>query len=420
VHAPVSERAPEGGGAVTTTRTAWVVLAVLTLVNLFNYLDRFVLAGVLELIHTSELHTTDFQDSLLATAFLVVYTAASPFFGTLGDRRSRPRLLASGVAAWSLAAGLTGLAPTFGWLLFARAFVGIGEAAYATIAPALLADYFPAAIRGRILSVFYSAIPIGSALGYVAGGALGSHFGWRAAFLVSGLPGLALALAAYFMPEAPTRRPAERAGGLADYGTLLRDRPYRIVVLGYAAYNFGLGGIAFWMPTFLQRVQGMALARANYLLGVITVITGFVGTLSGGWLGDRLKRRWREGYGWLNAVSTLLAAPCAYLAFTLRSQEWIVALIVAEVLIFMSTGPVNSSIVGLVPPSMRATAMALSILAIHFLGDVPAMGVVGRLSDAITLERAVLIIPAAVLLGGLIWLYGAWRGERASPRIAAP
>ncbi len=399
-------------------RAAWVALVVLTLINLLNYIDRFIVPAVMDELKRSELHPSDVQLGLLTTAFLLVYTLTAPFFGVFGDRGHRPKLLALGVGVWSIATALGGIATSFGFLLASRAMVGIGEAAYATIAPALLADHFPAAMRGRVLAVFYAATPAGAALGYVLGGQIGAHYGWRYAFFIAGVPGLILALLALRLPEATERAAKGAAAGFGNYLTLLKNKPYMLVILGYAAYTFGLGGISVWMPAFLERVHHLGLAAANNQLGIITVITGFTGSLAGGWLGDRMLRRWRQAYLWLSGASTLLAAPLAYLAFTLPAPLYLYALFAAELLIFLSTGPVNSSILGLVQPTMRAASMALSIFAIHVLGDGPSPAIIGYLSDRGTLQGAVMIIPFAVALGGLIWLYAAWRGERSPARGA--
>jgi predicted MFS family arabinose efflux permease len=400
-------------------RSAWLALAVLTLINLVNYIDRFIVPAVMEEIHRSELAPSNAQLGLLATAFLLVYTVTAPFFGAYGDRGHRPRLLALGVGVWSIATALGGLATSYGFLLASRTAVGVGEAAYATIAPALLADYFPASMRGRVLAIFYSATPIGAALGYVLGGQIGAHYGWRYAFFIAGVPGLVLALLALRLPESAQRSAAGEKAGFGNYLTLLKNTPYLLVILGYAAYTFGLGGISIWMPVFLERVHGLSLSDANNQLGLITVITGFAGALAGGWLGDRMLRRWREAYLWLSGWSTLLAAPFAYLAFTLPPPLYLYALFAAELLIFLSTGPVNSSILGTVAPTMRAASMALSIFAIHALGDGPSPLIIGVLTDRSSIQQAVMIIPVAVAIGGVIWLYAAWRGERSPARGAS-
>lgn len=406
----------------TPSRAAWIGLAILTLINLLNYVDRFIVPALMESIRHSELHPSDAQLGTLSSAFILVYMVAAPFIGMLGDRRSRPRLLAAGVALWSIATALGGLAPTYHWLLAARASVGIGEAAYGTIAPALLADYFPRHLRGRVFSIFFAATPVGSALGYMLGGWVDVHFGWREAFYVAGLPGLLLAGLALGLYE-PRRaerdaaaRTRRRRQGLATYLDLLRIRPYRLTILGYAAYTFALGGLAVWMPAFLERVRGLPREHATVTFGAVVVVTGFVGTFLGGWIGDSLLRRTRQAYLWLSGATTLAAAPLAWIALTAISPHayWL-ALVAAEVLIFMSTGPINSQIVNAVPAIHRAAAMALTIFTIHILGDVPSPWLIGKLSDLSSLEQAVRIIPAAVAVGGAIWLWGAWRRDAAPP-----
>jgi MFS family permease len=386
----------------------------------------------------------------------------SPIFGTLGDRRGRPRLLALGVGIWSVATALGGLARNFAGLFAARAAVGIGEAAYGTIAPALLADHFPREKRGRVFAVFFSAIPIGSAAGYVLGGLMDQRFGWRAAFYVAGLPGLALALLCLRLKDpvrggqdeqvggelpphpAPSsakategrplpglssevadapkplgRRRARRAkeegeGVGKSYARLLRNRAYRLTVLGYAAYTFALGGLAFWAPAFLERIRGMAKSEATVEFGAIVVVTGFVGTFAGGWAGDYFLKRSENAYLWVSGWATLAAAPAALVAFVSPSKPiYLSAIVVTELLLFASTGPINSAIVNVVAPTERATAVALSILGIHLLGDVPSPPLIGALSDATSLGTAFLILPAVIALAGGIWLYAASRRGRA-------
>src|SRR6266702_2390739 len=405
-------------------RAARAGLLVLTLINLFNYLDRWIVAALAESMKRSELHLSDTQLGFLMTGFLFVYLLAAPLFGTLGDTRSRNRLLAIGVALWSVATALAGLARNYVGLFAARAAVGVGEAAYGTISPALLADYFPRQQRGRAFSIFFAAVPIGSALGYIVGGLVDRYFGWRQAFFVAGVPGLilaAFALRLYDPPRGNQDTAEESPPGHTgrSYQALLHNRPYLLTVLGYAAYTFAIGALAFWTPTFLERVRGIPKAHATVQFGAVVVVTGFVGTYGGGWLGDRLLKISRQAYLWLSGAVTLLAAPLTLLALAAPqpSVYW-PAIIAAELCLFASTGPVNSAIVNEVSPHMRATAVALSILTIHVLGDVPSPSVVGMISDARSLSEAVLIIPAAVLIGGLIWTYAAWSLSRAHKAVA--
>lgn len=402
-------------------RTARAGLIVLTLINLFNYLDRWVAAAFLDSMKHSELHLTDAELGFLPTGFLLVYMLTAPLFGYLGDKRSRTRLISLGVGIWSIATALAGLARSYSGLLAARAAVGIGEAAYGTISPALLADYFPRQQRGRVFAIFFAAIPIGSALGFIVGGLVDHYFGWRRAFFVAGLPGLILAALALRLHD-PVRgthdSPEEYAGnGRGAYRSLLKNRPYVLTVLGYAAYTFAIGALAWWTTTFLERARGIPKVQATAQFGAIVVVTGFIGTYLGGWLGDRLLRVSRQAYLWLSGTVTLAAAPLTLLALTAPQPAiyW-PAIVAAELCLFASTGPVNSAIVNVVSPQIRATALALSILAMHFLGDVPSPWLVGKISDRSSLAQAMLIIPVAVLVAGVIWTYAALTEGRVKVR----
>jgi MFS family permease len=401
-------------------RAAAFTLFVLTLINLFNYLDRWIVAALLESIK-SDLRLSDTQLGIVGGGFIVVYTLTSPIFGLLGDRNSRPPLIALGVGIWSLATGAAGFARGFLSLFLTRSTVGVGEAAYGTIAPALLADTFPFAQRGRVMSVFFAAIPIGTAAAYVVGGLADAHFGWRAAFWIAGFPGIALAILMLFVKDPPrgqhddaTHAPRPSGSSIfAAYRDLVRNVPYVLSVLGYAAYTFALGGLAFWMPAFLERVRGMPRQEATVTFGAIVIATGFVGTFVGGWLADALLPRSRQAYLWVSGIATLLAAPLTFLALSSPNKPvYLTAIVLAEVLIFMSTGPVNTAILNVVAPAERATAVGLSVLVMHFLGDIPSPTLIGMVSDASSLERAVLIVPVAILIAGMIWSFAAWRGAR--------
>jgi MFS family permease len=396
---------------------AGAALAVLTGINLLNYLDRFIVSALVESLR-ADLWLTDTRLGWLMTGFIVVYMLATPVYGVLGDRRRRPPLLAAGVALWSVATVLSGFARGYWTLLAARAAVGIGEAAYGTISPGLLADHYGPARRGRAYAFFFAAIPIGAALGYVVGGIVDRTLGWRSAFFIAGAPGLLLALMCLRLAD-PPRGAAERTwpiageGGIAaTYRRLLTNRAYALTVLGYAAYTFAVGGMAFWMPAFLERARGVPRAVATVQFGAIVVMTGFLGTFGGGYLADALRRRFREADLWVCGIATLAAAPLSLAVFlTWRPGFYLVALVAAQLLLFASTGPVNAAIVAEVPPAERASAVAISILGIHLLGDVPSPALIGFISDRSSLGRAVLVVPVAILVAGLIWTWAAWRGE---------
>ena len=392
-----------------TRRTAYYGLAVVTALNFLNYIDRYILAAVLPRVQ-SELALSDFQAGLLAPAFLVAYFITSPIFGTLGDRLSRTRLMTMGVCAWSVATTATGLMRNFSQLLAARSCVGVGEAAYATISPALLSDYFPRTQRGRAFAIFYVAIPVGAAAGYLLGGAIEPALGWRAAFFVVGLPGIVMALLALTAPDPPRGateenvQPTIREPLVVIVRGFSRNFPYVGTVLGYAAYTFGLGGLAFWMPKYLEQIRGMELSRANYVVGAVTVLAGLIGTFVGGYLGDWLSERVKHGQLWLCGISSVAAIAPTWLALAPDAPgSYLVWFFIAELLLFLSTGPVNVAIVNVVPVGTRAMAMAVSIFTIHVLGDAISPPLIGLIGDVAGLARAVLIVPAAIAISGLLW-----------------
>jgi MFS family permease len=419
-------------------RSSVFALSVLTLINLLNYLDRYVVSGIIPDLKAPPLGLSDSQIGLLTTAFMLVYMITAPFFGALGDRGSRTRPIAIGVFLWSIATIASGFAANYAHLLGARAIVGIGEAAYVAISPALLSDLFSRSQRGRVLSVFNMAIPVGAALGYIVGGLMSHHYGWREAFFVAGAPGVLLAILVLRIPDPPrgaqdetdpstqdtnagmrgaTATPTAGSTGSGDSGrpsptavylNLLRQAPYMLVVLGYAAYTFALGGLAVWMPNFLERVHHIPAVKATTSFGAIVVVTGFLGTFAGGWLGDYWIKTSRQAYLWMSGWATLAAAPFAFVALTADSPSlYYPAIVIAELLLFMSTGPINSTIVNLVSPSQRASALALSMFTIHLLGDVPSPTLIGWLSDISSLGKAVMVVPVAVVISGIIWLVSA-------------
>ena len=418
--------------------SAGVALGVLAFINLFNYLDRYLVSALVESLKHSELALSDTQAGSLMSGFLIVFAVIAPIFGTLGDRMSRPRLIAFGVACWSIATALSGLAWNFTSLFVARASVGVGEAAYVTIGPSLLSDYFPRSQRGRVMAIFFCAIPVGSALGYIVGGLMDVHFGWRMAFFVAGVPDLLLALlclglrdpprgsqdedaddGARSAPDAPAPDASTPGRGrlFASYLQLLRNKPYVLTVVGYVAYTFALGGLAFWMPAFLERTRGIPREQATVSFGTIVVITGFIGTFAGGWLGDYCARYSQRAYLWISAIATLIAAPFAWMALTATSQTaYLASMVIAQLMMFLSTGPINASIMNLVLPTQRASANALGVFTIHVLGDVPSPIIIGMLSDASSLAQAVKIVPVAILVAAVVWAVGAL----AQPKGKAP
>jgi len=317
-------------------RNPKAILALLTVLNLLNYLDRLVLSAVLKPLQ-DDLQLSNSMAGSMATVFLLGFFVTSPLFGHLADRSSPARrraLIVVGVLVWSLATFSSGLARGAGSLIVARAFVGVGEASFVTIAPTLIDEIAPTEQKGSWLAIFYTAIPVGSALGYLIGGAIEhTTHSWRQPFCVAGVPGLVLALLCLLIRETPARnapdahgqpgrvaaRPAvaQHAPLLGTARRLLAIPLYRNIVLGQCAYTFAIGGFAFWAPTYIAERYGLESGRASFLFGVVTVVSGAIGTLVGGRLGDRAARGSTEddaiarGNLTVCALATGLGAPLA-------------------------------------------------------------------------------------------------------------
>ncbi len=430
-----------------TLSPGWL-LFILTGLNLFNYLDRYILSAVAIPLQ-NDLGLSDGQVGRIVTTFMLGYFITSPLFGYLGDRSSRKWLIAGGIFIWSLGTVLTGFASTFAMLLAFRVLVGVGEASYATISPSLISDSYPPLRRNNALTIFYSAIPVGAALGNILGGAIAAASSWRHAFIWAGAPGLFLALV--LIPFVEPKRGGQDADPspaqtekpkFADVLGLLRLPNYLLVILGYTAYTFALGAFALWGPAFLTRVHGVPVEESARFFGIVLVIAGLIGTLLGGWIATAWQKRTPAGYAWTLGISVSVAVPFAALAFILNERSGaMMCLAGAMFFLFLATGPVNTLILETVPVNLRASAMALSIFTIHLFGDMWSPELVGHLSDllrdrfatasnaamdaeglklsaqAYGLKRAVLLLPLALAVGAVFWLWLAARMRRLAAAV---
>jgi MFS family permease len=392
-----------------------LTLALLTGLNVLNYIDRSVLFGVQPLIK-KEFSVNDAQLGALNSAFFLSYLCAAPLAGYLGDRFSRRKIVAIGIFIWSGFTLLSAITHTYSELLFRHIMVGIGEASYAVIAPTLIADSFPLERRGRMLSIFNLALPLGTGLGIGLGGAMGVHFGWRAPFMVAGVPGFLLALVLWFMPE-PERGKTDSVTASEVRSTLpglLRNGAFVSATLGLAMYTFALGGLQQWIPTFLNRIRHIPLDEAATIFAAMTGATAIVATLSGGWLGDRLLQRHHGAYYTLSGVAMLAAVPLMVVAIYVTGRPMFPAMCVAEFFLLLNTGPLNAAIVNSVSARIRSTALAVNVVVIHLLGDVPSPSIIGWISDKTSsLQTGFWVTFIAAALSGVILVYG----SRYAPRL---
>jgi len=380
---------------------------LLTALNFLNYIDRNVLFAVQPLIK-KEFGLTDAQVGFLTSAFFICYMLSAPLLAPFADRYSRRWIMAAGAFVWSAATLLTAITHNYDELLLRHVIVGIGEATFVAISPAFLSDLFPENIRGRVMGLFYLATPVGSALGYLVGGYLGNRHGWRAPFLISALPGFALALGVLALRE-PVRGASDHFADSIERSSvagLLRNRAYWTITLGGAMMTFAIGGLQVWMPTFLVRMRQLPLDRANAIFGGMTVISGTVATVFGGWLGDRLLRRTSAAYQMISATGMALSIPAIVIAIFHRGAAMYPAIFLGEFFLLLNTAPLNAALVNSVSARIRATALAVNIFTIHLLGDAFSPTLIGYISDRTNLEIGLTAMIAAVALSAGVLFYG--------------
>src|SRR5438876_680667 len=390
-------------------RTAlWLLLAI----NLFNYIDRQVLASVEPEIRAhffpAGAPNAHALTGLLGTAFLVSYMISAPIFGWLADRMSRWLIIGTSVILWSAATAASGLVSTFALLFTMRLFVGVGEGGYGPAAPTIIADLFPLALRGRVLSYFYVALPVGSALGYAIGGFVTSHWGWQTAFFAVAPPGLLLGIFC-FLRRDPREQVAKdkqkQRAGLQDYLGLARIRSYVLNTLAMTALTFAIGGMAFWIPGYLE-YRGLP-PTSRIIFGGILVFGGLTATLSGGVAGDYFRKRFAGSYFLVSGIGVMIAFPFSVLMlFTPFPVAWIM-MFLAIFFLFFNTGPANTALANVTKPGVRATAFAVNIFIIHLLGDAAAPPLIGAVADRTNLNVAFFVVSAMMFVAGVFWLWGA-------------
>jgi MFS family permease len=406
----------------TVFTSATAALWLLLVINLFNYIDRYILAAVLPRIRQEFLagDPNQFQKAgWLFPAFLISYMCAAPILGWLADRVSRWWLIAVSVTLWSLASGWSGVAGSFVILLCTRAFVGIGEAGYGPAAPTILSDLYPIERRGRTLAYFYLAMPVGGALGYAFGGKISDVLNWHWAFYLVVPPGLFLAALCLFMRDPRTRstseqRPARQRATLNDYRKLLHTPSYLINTAAMTALTFAIGGIAAWVPDYIYSDRGgefpasdNLLGNVNLTFGAITAVAGFFATLLGGWTGDLLRKRFANSYFLVSGAAVLFAFPATIGMLYIRFPGAWVCIFFAVFFLFFNTGPTNTALANVTSPNIRATAFALNIFVIHLLGDMASPPLIGAIRDRWNMNVAFFLVSLTILFAGVFWFWGA-------------
>jgi MFS transporter, Spinster family, sphingosine-1-phosphate transporter len=407
-----AERLPE----VSPGRARYA-LGVLFTINLFNYVDRQVISGVLPLVQ-QDLRLSDAALGWLASAFMILYLTGSIPLGVLGDRVPRHRLIAVGIGIWGVATFLSGLARSYGQLFSARAVVGIGEASYGPTATAMVSDLFPRERRGIVNALFNAAIPLGGAIGVIAGGLVGSRYGWRTAFFLVGLPSVALTVLAWRLGDPPrgaqdrpagdqmTRPPPAFFEGVVG---LFRTPTFVMVCAVGMLVAFSISAFNHWLPLYLHRVKQFSVPEASFWFGILSAGGGLLGVVSGGFVGDLLARRTPAGHLLTIAGGFLLAAPAGIVMILASDRAvFLPALFFAVTFLVLYIGSVNAVIHNVVHPALRATAVAIFVFVINLGGAALSPAVVGLVSERRhSLQAAMLMLPVLVFFAGLIALAAA-------------
>jgi len=407
-----SDRVGTERGKITSHAVA--ALVILTSLNFVNYIDRSVLFAVQPLIQ-QEFPGSDARFGMLTTAFFFCYMVTAPFIGWLADRYSRRWIMFAGALTWSAATLLTAVTNNFAELLVRHTLVGLGEATFVTIAPSFLADLYPEYRRGRVLAIYSLAIPMGTAMGYLLGGALGEHWGWRAPFLVGAVPGVVLGVLVLFLRE-PVRGARDRLAVTTERGTvsgLFRNGAFWTATLGMAMMTFAVGGMQVWMPTFLSRIRGVPLHEANIRFGITTLFAGLLATLAGGWLGDRMESVRSGGHYLVSALGMTLALPAVLFAVFRTGPLLYPAIFVGEFFLLINMAPLNAAILNAVSAPIRSTAFAVNIFTVHLLGDAFSPSLMGFVSDRTNMQMAFVAASVAIALSAAFLFFGI----RYAPRL---
>jgi MFS transporter, Spinster family, sphingosine-1-phosphate transporter len=388
------------------------ILALLASINFFNYLDRLIVVTLNPVLKV-DLGLSDAQLGLLGSAFAWVLALATVPLGWLADRWMRKWVIALGVGLWSVATAAGAMAGSFSVLLFCRALVGIGEATYAPAASALIAEDYPKERLARAMSVFNLGMIAGSACGLALGGIIAARFGWRASFLIVGLPGLALALGSLFVHERRRRAHGQWIVATDVSARTIFRRPALLAIFGGGTLvTFFVWGLLFWVPHFMVKDHGFKAEKASLFMAATAAIAG-AGVWVGGVLGDRWTRVHPGGRLLVSGAGMLLGAPVVVGMLVAPTRPLMLALLSTSVF-FLTwfTAPLVAALCALVVEKSRATWTAAYFLIIHLLGDGLSPYAIGRVADATSVRVALLASVPVAVVGGLLLLWGARRMRR--------
>lgn len=399
-----------------------VVLAMLLLVYVFNFVDRQILAILAGPIQR-DLNLSDGEMGLLGgLAFALLYSTLGVPLAWLADRTSRSWVITISLALWSAFTAICGFAQGFWHLFLARLGVGIGEAGGVAPSYAIIGDYFPDHRRALALSIYSLGIPLGSAAGVLAGGYIAAMVDWRMAFLVVGLAGLVIApvfkLCVRDVPRPDAAAMQGRVRFATIAGTLSRKPSFWLLSFGSATSSMLGYGLAFWLPSLLQRSFGLNLVEVSHFISGLLILGGVAGMLAGGWLGDRLGSGDRAFFAYLPAVAFVIGVPLfAAGMYSNDAKTAFVLFLIPQAMAYVWLGPVLSAVQQLVEPAHRATASALFLLINNLIGLGGGIYALGALSDFLLPHYGQEALRYSMLYSLALYLVSAALLMLAGPRL---
>lgn len=394
---------------------AWYALGLLMVVYVLNFLDRTIIYILFPLIK-KEMDFSDTQLALLGTtSFVIFYTVLGIPFGRLADRGSRTKIIAIGVAVWSLFSGLTAFANDF-WTLFAcRVMVGVGEATFGPAAISLLSDFFPPAKRATVTSIYSMGIAIGAGLAALLGGTL-SQYGWRTAFLVVGFPGIVLGILVFFLrePDRTTTSPNDASYSATDWRKLLTNKSFILLCLGYALLGLATNNLSIWGATFYSRVHKFDLPTIGYWGGVLTLVAGIPATLFGGAIADRFRKRSVGGRMLYGGLLSLISVPFWLLLIFTDNVYFILLanfVLLAAALAWLGAAAADATEISGV--KLRGLAIAIYFFSVNIAAYLIGSNLIGYLNDRFgptatpeMMRYSLLVCPIACALSTAILFAG--------------
>ena len=370
-------------------------LTILTSINFLNYIDRDIIFGLVPIIQ-ARFGVSYSQAGLLNTVFSIVHSVCTLPLGWVADRFSRRKVICYGVLFWTLATFLSGLAPTFRSLLLARGLVGVGEAAYAPAATAIITGSFPRRVRARVQGVFDLGMFVGGAIGIALGPVLMGWVGWQSAFFVVGIPGILLAKSILGVEEPRVESPEKRV----PIRHILRVPAFVWVLIGGWFINLAVYSYIFWGTTFVHTYKGFGVREASILLGVTVTFAGIFGVLTGATLADRLARIVPWGRVLVVGMGFLVSTPLLFWSFHATNKTlFVILFFLGSFFMTWYHGPLTAIMHDLIPERAHATAVGLYLFVAHFFATTWAPLLIGKVADRYDLLTGMHLALVAQLAG---------------------